>query len=451
MSPLPFCPPAEYSFEPELRGPAPRELPDSIREGYFEKFRRTACRRCFVTASVFVVIWSLSVWLQWAQRFPPLRYLCWGSVPFFSLGTWHVTRRILSLGPYRYIQEGMPLVARVRELVRLPTLFHNGEPTAYAFQALIECHDPQSGKLCTSSVKSRDFSSPQQYTTSFKVDDYVTAVYLPNNFPASLRLYAFLDLSPELGIVASSTAIPVGRRWLKRLVTVVATVLLFAVLLWNLLAFQLYLPIDLSLTMLVPIILGSIVLGGSIGAAVMWEHRKRGRLRDEANRVALASGAAISIGPLDALDQPGVGGWARSGGHSGTRGTDGLVLGYEYQHDLRQLSSTANERSRDPSPPAGEGCHASTLLHQVHVAGIESVARFPCVHRTFRKRAHRSCCGRSVSWGIGLDMGQGNPIPSQSGCKRARGWRRGRWAKGSLSRAVGTRERGETTDRGGLQ
>ena len=42
------------------------------------------------------------------------------------------------------------------------------------------------------------------YTTSFRVGDYVTAVYLPHDPDRSLRLYGFLDLLPTFGLVRRS-------------------------------------------------------------------------------------------------------------------------------------------------------------------------------------------------------------------------------------------------------
>lgn len=46
------------------------------------------------------------------------------------------------------------------------------------------------------------------YTTTFQVGDYVTAVYLPREYPESLQLFEFLDLGPELGFPRCSRSQP---------------------------------------------------------------------------------------------------------------------------------------------------------------------------------------------------------------------------------------------------
>jgi len=57
-------------------------------------------------------------------------------------------------------------------------------------------------------VDSRGFSSSakDKYRTSYRVGDYVTAVYLKSKPDKSLCLYGFLELRPDLGLLATRAA-----------------------------------------------------------------------------------------------------------------------------------------------------------------------------------------------------------------------------------------------------
>jgi hypothetical protein len=318
----PFSPPADYRFEPELCALPPRSIPDSILGGFYEKQRRRALWLTFVLGMGCLVVWSLPVWRQWAQRFSPLQYLAFVGVALLGLWAWHVARRFFALGAYRYLQDGVPLIARVVELVKAPIMRYNGEPVGYAFTALIEFLDPETKDLRTATVQSRGITSPDQYTTSFRVGDYVTAVFLPRNPTKSLRLYAFLDLAPNQGLVRSAPS-PKRRRWSQRVLTALGVAALLAVLFSNPFAFASYLLIDRPFSMLWPMVLGAIVLGGGLVAGAIWQDRRKVRRREEVNRTAMIRGEALHVGHFGMWDRPGVGGL-------GTRGivvVGGLLFG----------------------------------------------------------------------------------------------------------------------------
>ena len=62
---------------------------------------------------------------------------------------------------------------------------------------------PETGEPTAVAIKSNDFSSSRKEaysSTPFKVGDDVTAVYLPGRLAKTLRLYAFLELSPDVNL-----------------------------------------------------------------------------------------------------------------------------------------------------------------------------------------------------------------------------------------------------------
>lgn len=158
---------------------------------------------------------------DWTRAIPPLVYLRWVGAAAVGLGAIGILVRWLGLGPQRYVRKGMPLVARVVKLVKGPSLIMNGQATLYAFTATIKYRDPITGQLQQRLVKSPDFAAGRKdrYSTSFKIGDYLTAVYLPNRCPKSLQLFAFLELVPGRGLVRAPT-FTTGKLWKIPLVTI---------------------------------------------------------------------------------------------------------------------------------------------------------------------------------------------------------------------------------------
>ena len=201
-----FDPPSGYRFEPELQETPPRHVPEEFRNSpYFARQRNTMVG-LIVAGALCVACGQLPIFNQWGLYVLPLAYLSWigGGVLVIGAGAWisSKTRR----GPIQYVEEGVPVVARIRELALRPTALVNGQPTTYAFSAAVEYRDPETGALVGKQVDSRNFSgsAKDKYRTSYRVGEYVTAVYLKSNPAKTLRLYGFLELRPELGLVRPS-------------------------------------------------------------------------------------------------------------------------------------------------------------------------------------------------------------------------------------------------------
>jgi hypothetical protein len=302
VPPTAFDPPADYQFEPEFQAPIPRPIPPRARQGRHEQIRARSCWAVLAIGFLAVLLDELPGVQRWANFFPPLDYLQWFGAGAMALAAWGVVFGFIRfrVGPYRYIRYGIPLVARVTSLVKTPVLAVHGHVTHYAITALIQFRDPHTGEIRSHELKSRDFAAmgKDDYTTSFQVGDYVTAVYFPRKFPKSLRLFAFLDVVPGLGVVRirpgwSKTA--VSRAILR------STIFLafLAVLLSGLCACRLYQPLSMDWRHgILPVLLGGIGYA-AIHVAIMRYRTRERQLIVERNARAMASGEALEIAPAE--------------------------------------------------------------------------------------------------------------------------------------------------------
>ncbi|HET6883239.1 MAG TPA: hypothetical protein VFI31_23920 [Pirellulales bacterium] len=311
-TPLPdavFTPPADYEFEPELQGPAPREVPDEAWHGLYAQRRRRLFTGLTVSGVMSLGLSGVPFVNALAVYIVPLEYLSWIGAGLLAMAAFAMLKDRFTAGPYRYIREGQPLVARVVELVKAPALIVNGQASRYAFTAVIEFCDPLTGVIATYPAKSSDFIDKNAYQTSFRVGDYVTAVYLPNQYPTSLRLYAFLDLMPDLGLIRRQKGAEKKTVW-SMLLGVVLIFGIFLGLFWNVYAYGRYEPIAFEHRLAMwPMIAGAVILGGAMFLGLWLHERRTQRRRHERNALAEAAGEAIEVGEASAFQQGGLHGW----------------------------------------------------------------------------------------------------------------------------------------------
>jgi len=186
----------------------------------------------------------------------------------------------------------------VVELVKTPTAIVNGAPSQHAFVAGFVFRHPDTGAVTRVQVKSNDFSSARKdvYDTPFKVGDDVTAVYLPGRLEKTLRLYAFLELSPEINVRRRAAAVTEASPW-KAALLLAAVPALFLVLFANVYAFGRYQPLEFEYRRAaVPMAAGALLLGGGLFAGLYLGHRaEQNRIRRRALQAA-AAGTAIETG-----------------------------------------------------------------------------------------------------------------------------------------------------------
>ncbi len=308
---VPFVVPESYALEPELQGDSPRPMPQWVDDGRLAKQRRLS-RAGFFATGVICLLLSQLPWIDdLAFYFLPLGYLFWIGAVCLLVGGVQQLSHAFVLGPFRYLRDGVPLVVRILGLVKAPSAIVNGEAAQFAFQAVVDFEDPDSRERVGVELKSSSFSSSKKEATgcSYRVGDYVTALYLPGKYPKTLQLYGFLDLKPDFGLVRQDDSAG-GSSFGKLLAEILAVVVLLFVLFWNVYAYQRFLPIDFDYrAALVPIVVGGLILGGGFLALSMLSYRREKRLLAQRVADSLESGQAIEVGTTSLWGRSGLYGW----------------------------------------------------------------------------------------------------------------------------------------------
>jgi hypothetical protein len=291
-----FEPPKNYEFEPEFQEQPPRSIPAELRLGRYARGKRKAVWGFLVAGAICLISSLLPIVRTWGLYLLPLQYLLWIGIGCFVISVLQLISYFWSGGPYRYVKEGMPMVARIHDLALRVKTMVNGQPQTYQFVARIEYQDPTTGQLSVVDTPSNDISAmfKESLTTSYKVGDYATAVYLTSDPAKTLRLYGFLDLRPDLGVVRRD-ARPEGG--------LVQTVLLvcllfgfFGALFWNVYAYSRYAPVETSFSQLaLPFAIGALILGAPLLAFVIGHSIREEKKRRKRNEEALARGEPIEL------------------------------------------------------------------------------------------------------------------------------------------------------------
>ena len=290
----PFEPPADYRFEEELQGEPPRPRHSDLRGGRYETRRRREGSALLMAAAICTAAGLLPITKEWGLYFLPLAYLTWIGLACGALAGVSFLLRLVRRGPYRYVEEGIPLVVRLRALDLRPTRSHNGQPMGFRYFATIEYRDPEAGDLKTAEVSSNELPAigRGRLATTYRVGDYATAVRLPGRPEKSLRLYGFLDLRPGLGLVRRDATGEVGP--IKSALTIATVLGLLGFLFWNVYAMEKYHPLNpFPPGAIPPMVAGAVLLGGGMLAAIAIGRRRERARRAERNAEAAARGEAL--------------------------------------------------------------------------------------------------------------------------------------------------------------
>jgi Protein of unknown function (DUF3592) len=292
----PFAPPKDYQFEPEFQDQPPRSIPPELRLGRYARGKRRAVWGFLAAGLIFLACSPLPIIRTWGLYFLPLQYLLWIGAGCLAISLVALISYLWRGGPYRYVREGEPLVARILGLTLQVKRTYQGQPQAYHFVARIEYRDPTTNELTTADTASNEISSTfkEWFTTSYRVGEYATAVYLPSNPTKTLRLYGFLDLRPDFGLVRRQAKADMGI-----VGAVLAVCIVFAFvggLLWAFYAYSRYAPVELTFSQgVLPFAIGIILLGGPFLILAITLSIREQRKRKERNEQALASGEPIEL------------------------------------------------------------------------------------------------------------------------------------------------------------
>jgi hypothetical protein len=291
----PFDPPEDYTFEEEFEADPPRPRTADLRMGRYATRQRRAVSVLLISAALLTASGLLPIVKHWGLYLLPLQYVTWIGCACGVLAILSFSSARIRKGPYLYVESGIPLVARIRALTLRHSLLVNDQPSQYRFYAQIEYRHP-AGNLRVTETSSNDISSALKHrlTTTYRVGDYVTAVYLQPNFEQSLRLYGFLDLKPGLGLIRRNAEQEPGL--LKTALLLVSIFALFGTLFWNVYAFEKFEPVELGVREgALPFSVGAVILGGGVFALAAFEQHRRGVKREERNRLALATGEPVEL------------------------------------------------------------------------------------------------------------------------------------------------------------
>ncbi len=294
----PFEPPPDYRFEPEFEEPPPRSIPAELHTGRFARGRRRVFWGVLLAGLLMLFSSQLPIMKTWGLYLLPLQYLDWIGLGTIALDLAGLMVNRFQKGPFRYVEEGVPVVVRIRDLALQVKLLMNGQPSLYHFVALLEYRDPQTQELVLARTCSNEISAHARdhFTTSYQIGDYATAVYLPSNPAKTLRLYGFLELSPGLGVIRRDGAPQTGL--LGTLLVVCAVFAMVGVLGWNLYALKRYEPLEGSFAQQgPPFIISGLLLGGVFLALLLRVQAGESRRRRQRNEEALATGKAVEIEP----------------------------------------------------------------------------------------------------------------------------------------------------------
>jgi len=270
-----------YRLEDELRGDPPRPRSPELKGGRHALRQRRTISGLVVAGLLCWALAQTPIVETWGLYFLPLQYLSWIGLALLGITAWVFVAHRFGRGPYRYVEEGVPIVARVRSLDLRPSALMNGQPSSYRYVATIEHPDPVTGEPEISEVMSNEIpaAAKDRTTTTYRVGDLATAVYLPSDPVRSLRLYDFLDLRPGLGLVrrdGKPEAGPTGAA-LKATLSVVLAFGFLGALVWDLYALGRFSPIRMTSAQVVPpLAAGAAVLGGSMFWLIAREARRKG-------------------------------------------------------------------------------------------------------------------------------------------------------------------------------
>lgn len=290
----PFAPPLQYEFEPELIGLPSRKVPPELYDGpYCRKQRLQFCAWLEAGAILGAIAW-IPITKTWGLYFLPLAYLHWIAFGCLIIGLLAWATFMTRKGPFVYVEEGQPLIARVVELFLRTKTVVNGVPAVMEYVVLLQHLDPVTNQPTLTTVTHELPASAKDKTDiSYRVGDYVTAVYLRSDPYKTFRLYGFLDVRHHVGLVPVGTA----GQWnlLKQASAFLFGGAFFFALCWNLYAYGKYSPSAWNWQHGVVIGIGGMLVGLPMIAFILWEGRRSQVKQQARNVVAAAEGGATEL------------------------------------------------------------------------------------------------------------------------------------------------------------
>jgi hypothetical protein len=289
-----------HTFEPELQGEPPRAVPPELFDSPVTRGRRRTVVACLTIGVLCVLLSFLPIVQRWGLFVLPLAYLHWigGVVILVSLGS--VVFHFFNRGPYRYVEDGVAIPARLIDIRVQPTAYHHGQTVGFKYAAAVEFTHPDTGDVTETEVLSDQIAAGfiDQYEFTHKVGDTMSLVYLPGRFDKTRRLYSFLNLRTDTGLIRKDKSVEAGGSAVKNVLIVAGVFGFIFTLCWNLYAMGRYRPIEwLTVSQGVVFGIGGVLLGGAMLWSVIRGQRTQRAKIIAQNEAALATGGAIQSVP----------------------------------------------------------------------------------------------------------------------------------------------------------
>ena len=246
MSTLTFAPTVEpgAGLEPELALQTPREIPAELWTGSYARQAKKNISKLVKGGIIAIAMGGMSLVEDLASFFPLIEYSSWLGVGLLGVGAvlavdlWVIRRR------FRYVTDGVPTRVRIDDLALAPHTQSHGQPTSHRFHVWYSWRDPSNDETITCEDQSDVIKEEDRVkvTTSFRIGDEVTALHFKSNPRKTVRLYGFLGLKPDLGLVDRDDYVP-SPLWMDVLGTA-AIWLFIALTVWNVYALRRFDPIN---------------------------------------------------------------------------------------------------------------------------------------------------------------------------------------------------------------
>ncbi len=172
----------------------------------------------------------------------------------------------------------------------------NGQATMYRFAAAVQFQHPASGQIALVEVTSQDLATyhKDKVTSSYRVGDYATAVYLDADPLSTLNLYGFLGLRPGLGVVDRDPDRPPND--LKTAASVLFILAFVVLCFYGMYGLSRYSPLDWERASIAWTAgIGAVLLGSAIGGTFFYARTMQRRKTAKRNAAALESGEPVEV------------------------------------------------------------------------------------------------------------------------------------------------------------
>lgn len=281
-----------YRLETELEAPVPRPVPDKVQTGRYDlRLRKQTQIWCAVGLSCLVLD-RMPFAKSLSYNLLPLAYLPFIAILCIAVAVVIAVRRRLRAGRFKYIKCGIPVKIKILTVEKIVRAVYNGVPSSYAFAAVVELEHPETGLPEQRVVLSYDFPSMQKdkLITTLVPGQIATGLYFPRKFDKSLKLYGFLELSPETDFICKKgiSRANVENPWISAL-KIASVCLIFVTLIWNVYALGHFSPIKTQGSLLFVTTIEASIIAFILCLMIMFRIYQRERVQRSQDQVAATS------------------------------------------------------------------------------------------------------------------------------------------------------------------